>query len=215
MLPDCRQEHFVWQHEKALAIALDEVGRGPLAGPVVACAFCIVASGKIMPQPPIPVKDSKALSARQREQIASWLKTVPEFAFAISFVSHTTIDVINIRQASLRAMRFAVQKLEKKLKTKNKKVLLIDGVDLVPGIAHAQHAIIHGDAKVFSIACASIIAKVARDAHMLRMARRYPLYKFEMHKGYGTKQHRALIKKHGLSPIHRVTFSAKFAKRAY
>ena len=212
MLPDCRQEHFVWQHEKALAIALDEVGRGPLAGPVVACAFCIVKTGHVMPRSPIPVNDSKRLPAHQREKIADWIKTVPEFSFATCFISHKTIDRINIRQASLRAMRQAVQKLEKKLRAGRKKVLLIDGVDVIPGISYVQRAIVHGDARVFSISCASIIAKVSRDAHMLRMAEKYPAYEFEKHKGYGTKRHRALIKKHGLSPIHRVTFSAKFAK---
>ena len=167
-----------------------------------------------MPRSPVPVKDSKLLSARQRERIVSWLKTVPEFAFAICFVTHKTVDRINIRQASLRAMRIAVEKLEEKLPRNKKKILLIDGVDVIPGVSHAQRAIVHGDAKVFSISCASIIAKVSRDAHMLRMAKRYPAYGFEEHKGYGTKRHRALIKKHGLSPIHRITFSAKFAKPA-
>ncbi len=212
MLPDCKHERLVWQQKKTLVIAVDEAGRGPLAGPVVACAFSIAPKQNRMPHPPIPVKDSKQLSARQREKLYAWLLRTPHFCFATASVFPQTIDAINIRQANFEAMRRAIAKLEHKLRTHAKKTVFVDGKDMIPGIPHAQYTFIKGDARVFSIACASIAAKVTRDAYMKRMAKKYPSYGFEIHKGYGTLLHRRLIKKHGLSPIHRKTFAAKFTK---
>lgn len=205
MLPDCKHEKRFWQRRKTLVFALDETGRGSLAGPVVACAFCATNGLTQMPQPPIPVKDSKQLSARQRELLHMWIKTIPHFAYATAFVRSKTIDTINIRQANFLAMQRAIKKLRVQV-SRTRVHVLVDGNDQIPDISIAQTTIVKGDTKVFSIACASIIAKVSRDTYMLRMAKKYPAYAFDKHKGYGTLKHRRLIRKHGLSEIHRKTF---------
>ncbi|OIO50849.1 MAG: ribonuclease HII [Candidatus Brennerbacteria bacterium CG11_big_fil_rev_8_21_14_0_20_43_10] len=205
MLPDCKHEKRFWQRRKTLVFALDEAGRGSLAGPVVACAFCATNGFTQMPQPPIPVKDSKQLSQRRREALHAWMKTIPYFAYATAFVGPKTIDAINIRQANFVAMQRAIKKLRTHV-PRTRVHALVDGNDPIPDIPVAQTTIIKGDAKVFSIACASIIAKVSRDTYMLRIAKKYPAYAFDKHKGYGTLKHRRLIRKHGMCAIHRKTF---------
>lgn len=171
---------------------VDEAGRGPLAGPVVAAA--VILHNKIP-----GLNDSKLLSPSAREKIFETIKK-EAVAYGIGVVSHSVIDRINIHYAVLRAMRLAVLNLEY-----YPDYLLVDGkfeIDL----DFPQASIISGDKKCCSIAAASIIAKVFRDRIMLRYHDKYPQYEFARHKGYGTKLHFEKLLKHGPSPIHRRSF---------
>lgn len=177
---------------------VDEVGRGSLAGPVVACVFLI----KNRVENKTPLKDSKKLSLKKREEIFEILKSSPDFEWKIAKVSNKIIDRINIDKATFLAMRRAVKKLSVK-----PDLLLIDGNRFRKGRLKIPYkTIIKGDEKIFSIARASIVAKVLRDRLMKKMVKKYPNYGFEIHKGYGTKKHFRLIKKFGLSEIHRKSF---------
>lgn len=173
---------------------LDEVGRGPLAGPVVAAAV-------ILPRGFLPegLADSKALTAAQRLRLAALIKT--HAAVGIGFVPAPVIDRINIRQASLLAMRRAFFALHEPAEA-----ALIDGRDVPEGLDVPALAIIKGDQRVAAIAAASIIAKVARDAMMAKAAQDFPQYGFDQHAGYPTQQHRAALLEFGLSPLHRRSF---------
>ena len=195
-----------------IVVGLDEAGRGALAGPVVACALCIrnmpsfrshfrqkfsfARNGKI--------RDSKKLSARQREGVYEFLKACQDAEWGIGRVSERVIDKINILRATKTAMERAVKNLGKKTGEKIN-MLLIDGNF---GISSRipQKTIIKGDEKVFLISLASIIAKVTRDRFMLRQEKKYPFYGFARHKGYGTKFHLIMVKKYGLCAIHRKSF---------
>ncbi|HCI05619.1 MAG: Ribonuclease HII [Parcubacteria group bacterium GW2011_GWC1_45_9] len=208
--PDFKQERKVWQYQKKLIIAVDEAGRGSLAGPVVAGAFFIKKVNSKPLKPPIKIKDSKQLSPNQREVLFAWLKQQKNFDWAVGSSNHRTIDKINIRQANFLAMKKAIKKLELKQKSFS---VFVDGNDKIPNLLQKQFTFVKGDAKIFSLACASIVAKVARDKIMIRLAKKYPQYGFEIHKGYGTKLHFKKIKKHGLSPVHRKTFLKKLNKK--
>ncbi len=177
-----------------LIAGVDEVGRGPLAGPVVAAAV-------ILPkQPDIPgIKDSKKLSAAQRRNFFYQIKD-KALSIGIAAVSEKIIDKINILQATHLAMKQAVRHL-----TPAPDYLLIDAVKLTD-IDIPYMAITKGDNKSASIAAASIMAKVIRDDLMCMLAKRYPLYSFERHKGYGTKAHLAALREHGATAIHRLSF---------
>lgn len=197
--------------KKEIIVGVDEVGRGSLAGPVVACALYI-SDQKLISRVKSHhrlsrIKDSKALTARQREMI---LKDVRQGAvFAVSEVSAQKIDDINIHRASLLAMQRAIQKLEKKLARSADKVL-IDGMHTIPHSSWKQQAIIKGDEKIAEISFASIVAKVWRDKKMSHhFNKKYPRYQFDVHKGYGTALHIKHIKKYGPSPIHRSSFLLK------
>lgn len=173
---------------------VDEAGRGPLAGPVVASAV-------ILPQDcDLPgLDDSKKLTERQREtQYDLILKT--SLGYAIGIVDHETIDVINILQAARLAMKQAVEQL-----SDQPDFLLIDGNQPIETEIR-QQTIVGGDGKSASIAAASILAKVTRDRLMHEYHALYPQYQFQQHKGYGTRLHRDLIQMHGPCPIHRKTF---------
>ena len=157
------------------------------------------------------VNDSKKLSPKKREEIFKILTSHPLVLWSVGEASEKEIDEINILQASLLAMRRAVEKLIDKndrLERENFSVY-IDGREVIPNLTANQKSIINGDAKIFSIAAASIIAKVTRDRLMLKYAEKYPQYGFEKHKGYGTKQHYEMIQKHGICRIHRRTFLKK------
>ena len=206
--PDFRQEKKFWQYQKKLIIAVDEAGRGALAGPVVAGAFFIKNVNEKIPKAPIQIRDSKQLSPKQRNTLFSWLKKQKNFRWAVGMASHKTIDRINIRQANFKAMQKAVQKLSQR-----KFLVFVDGNDKIPNLSQKQFAFVKGDARIFSLACASIVAKVTRDRLMTRLAKKYSEYRFEVHKGYGTKLHFQKIKKHGLSPVHRKTFLKKHLER--
>ena len=195
--PNFREEKKLWRKGYKMIVGIDEAGRGPLAGPVVACAFCLSKNCSL------PVKDSKKLSAKQREKIYEMLKGNPNIEWGIGRVSEKVIDRINILEATKLAMRRAVRNLERKCS--NADFLLIDG-NFGINLNVPQKSIIKADEKVFSCAAASIVAKVTRDRIMLKYHKKYPDYRFDRHKGYGTELHRNLIKKRGFCDIHRKSF---------
>ncbi len=177
---------------------LDEAGRGPIAGPVVAAAVVV----KNYPPTHFPwqeIRDSKKLSVKKREKLCQLLTHHPEIEWGIGKVSEKIIDKINILQATKLAMEKAVKNLKKA------DFFLLDG-NFKINSKIPQKSIIKGDDKVFSIAAASIIAKVKRDAIMKRMDKKYPEYGFSRHKGYPTKHHKKMLKKYGSCKIHRQSF---------
>jgi len=180
---------------------VDEAGRGPLAGPVVAACVVIGPDFSLDHSDLELVADSKSLSAKKRERL---FKVIREKAKAveIGLVGRETIDKINILQASFLAMRRAIAKLPL-----SPDYILLDGAFKIPKLSKPQTAIVKGDASVFSIAAASIIAKVSRDWLLQEMDKKYPEYGFAKHKGYGTKQHLEMIDKYGPCPEHRLSFS--------
>ena len=177
---------------------IDEVGRGPLAGPVVAGAVILPKNNPIL-----YLNDSKKLSEKKREKLYSEIME-NALATGIGIVSPARIDEINILQATYEAMRMAIDNLKMK-----PDVLLNDAVT-IPGVDILQVPIIKGDAKSVSIAAASIIAKVTRDRLMVEYDRVIPGYDFASNKGYGTKAHIAGLKELGPSPIHRASFIKNF-----
>ena len=195
------------QYERALLAqghtliaGVDEVGRGPLAGPVV-CAAVIMpldSDGLV-----VGVDDSKKLSEKKREQLAEEIKK-RALAYTIVEIDEKTIDEINILEATKLGMKRAIETL-----SIAPDVVLTDG-NMTIDITHKQHSVIHGDALSYSIGAASIIAKVYRDNLMDEYAKTYPPYAFEKNKGYGTAAHIQGIKEYGLCPIHRRTFTKKF-----
>ena len=175
---------------------LDEAGRGPLAGPVVAAAVVLPKKARLK-----GVDDSKKLSAGQREEALSLLNEKAR-AVGIGVVEAHEIDRLNILQASLKAMQLAVENL-----TVRPDFLLIDGIHSL-NLPLAQQAIPKGDQRCLSIAAASIVAKVTRDRLMMAYHDQYPQYNFAQHKGYGTKEHLQAIRKYGCCPLHRRSFRA-------
>lgn len=173
---------------------IDEAGRGPLAGPVVAGAVILPKDAQIL-----YLNDSKKLSAAKREELFDEIKE-KAVAVGVGIVSPKTIDEINILQATYEAMRLAIKELGIK-----PDILLNDAVT-IPGVSVKQVPIIKGDAKSVSIAAASIIAKVSRDRIMQVYHEKYPEYGFASNKGYGSAAHIQALKEHGPSPIHRETF---------
>ncbi|MCP3967628.1 MAG: ribonuclease HII [Lentisphaerae bacterium] len=183
-----------WAEGFSFLAGIDEVGRGPLAGPVVAAAVAFPKDAQI----PL-VNDSKQLTEEKRRSLYDAIIAVPGVQYAIAIVDETKIDEINILQATHLAMRQAVEQL------KNVDFLLVDGRP-VPNLQHPSLAVVKGDSKSASIAAASILAKVYRDEMMDEFAVKYPEYGFAEHKGYGTAKHLVALKEHGVCPIHRKTF---------
>ena len=177
---------------------IDEVGRGPLAGPVVAGAVILPKDCKIL-----YINDSKKLSAKKREELYDVIME-QAVAVGIGMASPQRIDEINILQATYEAMREAIQKLSIK-----PDILLNDAV-MIPGVDIKQVPIIKGDAKSISIGAASIVAKVTRDRLMEEYAKVLPEYDFASNKGYGSAAHIAALKQYGPSPIHRNSFIKNF-----
>jgi len=178
-----------------LVCGVDEAGRGPLAGPVFAAAVILNA------QHPIEgLADSKKLTPRQREALAREI-CAHATAWAVASASVEEIDSINILQASLLAMRRAVEKL-----TVTPRQVLVDGLHR-PRLTVPVQAIVRGDATVPEIAAASILAKVARDEEMLVLHHRHPQYGFDRHKGYPTSAHLRALREHGVSAVHRRSFA--------
>lgn len=198
------EEQNLFKEGYGLIAGIDEAGRGPLAGPVVA-ACVIFKPGLKMEDFEFSelrlINDSKKLSKKKREAL---FKAIKEEAreIGIGVCDHKTIDRINILQASFLAMKKAIGALKKK-----PEFIMVDGKFLIPHCSYKQKAIIAGDKSVFSIAAASIIAKVARDRIMREMHEQYPDYGFDKHKGYGTKLHLARLKKYGPCEIHRRSFA--------
>ncbi|MBR7186009.1 MAG: ribonuclease HII [Clostridia bacterium] len=184
-----------------IAVAgVDEVGRGPLAGPVVCAAVIMPLEAEKLVK---GVDDSKKLSAKKREKLAEEIKKVAR-AYAIVEVDEGTVDEINILQATRLGMKRAVESLSIPAD-----MVLTDGV-MTLDIDIPQRSIVKGDALVYSIGAASILAKVYRDARMAEYARQFPEYGFAQNVGYGTKQHIEAIKEMGICKIHRRTFVKKF-----
>lgn len=194
----CEPDTPFWETDGALVAGMDEVGRGPLAGPVV------VGCAAMPPTPLIEhVNDSKKVSETRRDALYPVL-TETALGYALGWVWPETIDEINILQATRQAFALAFAGMPIAVTD-----VLVDAMrDL--DIPARQHPMIHGDALSYNIACASIIAKVARDRYMIEQDAIYPQYGFAKHKGYGTAEHIAAIKRYGPCPIHRRSFIGKF-----
>ncbi|MES2148866.1 MAG: ribonuclease HII [Pseudomonadota bacterium] len=178
-----------------IVCGVDEAGRGPLAGPVFAAAVILD------PNHPISgLRDSKKLTEARRDELAPLIRK-HALAWAVAECSHEEIDTLNILQASLLAMRRAVEAL-----SLAPTVALIDG-NRIPVMAIRAVAIIEGDDKVLSISAASILAKTARDAALVRLHQIYPQYGFDQHKGYPTRMHLERLRLHGVSPVHRRSYA--------
>ncbi len=177
-----------------LIAGLDEAGRGPLAGPVVAAAV-VLPEGLLIPG----LKDSKQVPEAGRERLFIAIRE-QAVCFGVGIVDERTIDRVNIYQATILAMQQALAKLAPR-----PDCLLLDALTL-PGVALPQRPLIRGDCRSHSIAAASILAKVTRDRLMRDLHERYPQYNFAKHKGYGTREHLALLRAHGPCDAHRRTF---------
>ncbi len=176
---------------------IDEAGRGPLAGPVVAAAV-ILPAGIQLPG----VTDSKKITEKKRETLFDFVKE-NALAWGVGEASEKEIDEVNILNATFLAMRRAVDALQTPAD-----FALVDG-NRISGLDIPSECVVGGDGKVLSIAAASILAKVTRDRYMREMAQQYPQYGFEKHKGYGTKAHYTAIAQYGICPLHRRTFLKK------
>lgn len=198
-----KEEKKLWRKGFKNIAGIDEAGRGPLAGPVTACAVSALKNFTI-PKELKKIKDSKKLSPKRREEFYRVLKNHSQIKWGIANVSEKMIDKINIFEATKLAMNKAVKNLEKKSK-KRVDFLILDG-NFKIGLKISQKPIIKADNKVFSVMAASIIAKVTRDKLMTRLDKKYPKYKFGIHKGYPTKLHQKILKKNGPCKIHRKTF---------
>src|SRR3989344_337690 len=204
-LPHKTLERKLFKSGYGYVFGVDEVGMGCLAGPVVICATCFTKDFYKKSHPALRgLRESKLLSASQREKFAEELLKEKDFVCAISSVSPKIIDKINIYQAARLGMKNAIKKLKPNINLKI--IVLVDGKTKIKGIDYKQMSIIKGDRKIFAIACASIIAKVYRDKIMMRYAKKFPGYGFEKHKGYGTKYHQVQLTTLGQSPIHRKSF---------
>lgn len=187
-----------------LTAGIDEAGRGPLAGPVVAAAVIIPEAKKL----PKGINDSKLLTAAKREEFFEFI--TGELIYGIGIVSAEEIDRLNILQATFKAMYEAVEKL-----TQKPELCLIDGNRRNHLIKFPQKTIVQGDRKIKEISAASIVAKVTRDRIMQEYHRQYPQYNFAENKGYGTADHLEAIIKHGRSPIHRQSFAVCIKEKLF
>lgn len=186
------------QYETDILIGIDEAGRGPLAGPVVACA-CYVPPSLTMYFS--DVNDSKKITAKKREEVLARMRHLGVL-YGVGFASAREIDRLNILQATFLAMRRASVKFT----GIPAPLVLVDGPHLVKGLNLRQIAVVDGDAKSLNIAAASIVAKVARDKYMETLDKLYPQYGFAAHKGYGTAAHLEALRKYGPCPQHRRSF---------
>jgi ribonuclease HII len=237
--PDLREEKKLWKKGFKRVVCLDEAGRGPLAGPVVAAAVVINPKFQILNSKQnskfqitnskpfgklefriwdlfrisdlgfriSQLRDSKKLSPKAREKFYQILTTHPSIEWGIGKVSEKVIDKINIKNAAELAMERALRNLERKIK-KRADFLIIDGnhIKNLQLTTYNLKLLVKADEKVFSCACSSILAKVTRDGIMRRYHKKYPKYRFDLHKGYPTKFHLKMLKKYGPCKIHRKTF---------
>ena len=196
---------FLWEYDEALGFdglcGIDEVGRGPLAGPV--CAACVVLPrGLELPA----LNDSKKMTEKRREETYTLLTACPEVYYGIGFASQQEIDEITILQATFLAMHRAYGELLQKLpEEKRPRLALVDG-NRDPGLPLPTQLVVKGDGISAYIAAASVLAKMTRDRLMTEYAREYPGYGWEKNKGYGSKEHYAGIAKYGITPLHRRSF---------
>lgn len=203
-------------------IGIDEVGRGPLAGPVTVCAVLVPKKTRFFIDARSTLRDSKKLSEKQRKKWNEWAnekRKNGELFYELENISPRVIDRINITRASCLAATRAVQRLYGKFGLKGcpVSIYLDGGLFINDDVLRALHVserhtktIIKGDEKVSAISIASIIAKVSRDAYMVNLDRQYPQYGFSAHKGYGTDRHRRALRRYGPSKVHRLTFCRNF-----
>lgn len=212
--PNFNEEKKLYKKGFRFVLGIDEAGRGPLAGPVVAGAVVFkIKNQKLNSKVIKGINDSKKLTAKKREEVYNYFKKNPNIEWGIGIVSEKVIDKINILEATKLAMLKAIKNLEKKLEKPRStmelsvelKMLIIDG-NMKLDTDLAQKSIVKADQKVLSCALASIFAKVTRDKIMQKFHRKYPEYGFDIHKGYGTKDHFKMLKKHGACKIHRKSF---------
>jgi ribonuclease HII len=213
------EKEILGKDENSLVFGVDEAGRGPLAGPVVAAAAWVspLIFDKEFPEKKL-VRDSKTLSEKQRTAIYAYMKVSEDFVFTVEEVSSQMIDQMNILQASLLAMRMASEKIKNQISkfkmtnqdaksSESKSIFLVDGNKKIPKLTDEQRIFTGGDGRIFSIAAASIVAKVHRDKQMKEYHEKFPVYGFNRHKGYGTAYHREQLTKFGACPIHRNSFN--------
>ncbi len=196
MSPTLRYERKALRRGANIVAGIDEAGRGPLAGPVVAAAVILPSRFRHA-----TLNDSKQLSPEQRDEIFAELTSRPDVCWAIGLSEVEVIDHYNILRATWRAMQLALDRL-----VVRPDHVLVDGLP-VPLMGVKQSAIVGGDTKSFSIAAASVIAKVTRDRIMRRLHEEYPHYNFAQHKGYATAEHLAALDRFGPSPVHRKSFA--------
>lgn len=199
MLDFAEEKEFFNQGYKIIA-AIDEAGRGPLAGPVVAACVVFRVNQKIG-EDLKQINDSKKLSLKKREELYLIIKN-SFLAVGVGICDNQTIDKINILQATFLAMKKALGSVKQK-----PDLIILDGGLEIPNLSLSQKAIIKGDEKILTIAAASIIAKVERDRLMLDFHKQYPQYGFDQHKGYGTKLHIEQLRQYGHCSIHRLSFA--------
>lgn len=197
---------YEFDKEKGDILGVDEAGRGPLAGPVVAAAVKIHQYHDFFEM----INDSKKLSEKKREELFDKILTYCDVGVGIASVEE--IDEVNILEATFIAMNRAIEDVSKNSDITFNTVL-VDGNKLIKKYNGKQEFLVKGDSKSLSIAAASIIAKVTRDRIMLKFAEIYPEYHFEKHKGYGTKLHREILLEKGVLPIHRKTFLKKILSK--
>src|SRR3989344_7270110 len=234
-LPHKTLERKLFASGYSLIFAVDEVGMGCLAGPVVVCAVGFRKKFFNRKHKEYNrLRDSKLLAANQREEYANKLMADKDIQFQVAYAHPKTVDKLNVYNAARLTMKRAIQKLltnskfqtllrqaqdsehsrtinskqihNSKPKIQNKTIVLVDGKTFIKGLNIGQMPVVKGDRKIFAIACASIIAKVHRDKMMARYAKKYLGYGFEKHKGYGTKYHQAQLVTLGPCEIHRKSF---------
>lgn len=205
------------KHNASFVVGVDEAGRGPLAGPVVAAATCYRYSDFSIPASVekefLFIRDSKTISEKKREALYALIHDY--FYVGVGIIYPETIDRVNILQATFLAMKEAVGDVQRVIRSDEacpdnnpySLVLLIDGNQKIPNSSLLQETVVSGDALVKSIAAASIVAKVTRDTMMNEYDTQYPQYGFKKHKGYGTKLHMEALKTYGPTPIHRLSFA--------
>jgi len=219
IIADFKQEENLLASGYDFVLGIDEAGRGPLAGPVVA-SVCVLKDFKNLDLADKKwnlIRDSKTLSEKRREAMFDFIGE--HFFIGVGICDHETIDRINILEASFLAMKKAVTDLQNKHKNlalDKKCIVLVDGNKIIPSFSLEQLAIVSGDKLVKSIAAASIIAKVTRDRMICEADKLYPEYGLAKHKGYGTKMHLEALKKYGPCLIHRQSFEPmkSWTKRA-
>lgn len=203
------EQAYAEKYPALIVVGVDEAGRGPLAGPVVAAAAHYKRADFVMPEEFEKefafIRDSKTVSEKKREALYDFI--YEHFDIGVGIIYPETIDRVNILQATFLAMKEATGDLQRKLRTGDNVMLLIDGNQKISNLSLRQETVVSGDKFVKSIAAASIIAKVTRDRMMNDYDAQYPQYGFAKHKGYGTKVHMEALKTYGPTPIHRVSFA--------
>ncbi len=200
--PDTKLEEKLWKKGHRLVLGIDEAGRGPLAGPVVAGGVVINDLSQVVPK----VRDSKKMTEKQRNEAYIEIKK-NSLAYAVGMVGPRDIDRMGIQDAVLQAMTTVLEVVERKL---GKKIdyIIADGMNILPIKNYKMDRIKKGDIYHYSIAAGSVLAKVTRDRIMRDYHIKYPKYGFDKHVGYGTKQHLEALKKYGATEIHRRSFGS-------